>query len=341
VPDVYEGGRAFESVNEPTTNEVGQPPFTMTGHKLHADSEADVLGVLDIDGDGILSARELSEARRGRNDKNPGKAAQHAKLFERDRAEQCKKEFAFELRSLQGGLSEAEWAEKLDDVHGTYLRNMAGETMQDIWNICKSDMLRTQVFMVAERWAKHNDKVWCYRFDGYDKKMGFHGWDVAPTFGNPMVDMFNGWTTKMFEAGVDVDDSGYVAYYEPSRRDMFDSLHEDIRGCWTEFVGAADRLGGEAGDPGWKPFARLGDNHMIFNYPTSEEESTTEGNMTRAMRARREKMKKAKAKFGKFLEGEMSSDEEFKEPEKEVTGIEKMVELIDTQSRKMIDSVAW
>ena len=26
VPDVYEGGRAFESVNDPTTYDVGLPP---------------------------------------------------------------------------------------------------------------------------------------------------------------------------------------------------------------------------------------------------------------------------------------------------------------------------
>jgi hypothetical protein len=30
----------------------------------------------------------------------------------------------------------------------------------------------------------------------------------------------------MFEAGVDVDDSGYTACYEPTRSEMFASLHE-------------------------------------------------------------------------------------------------------------------
>ena len=73
-----------------------------------------------------------------------------------------------------------------------------------------------------------------------------------------------------FQAGVDVDDSGFTAYYEPTREAMFNCLHESIRGAFTEFAGAADRLGGEEGNPGWAPFRVMGDQHMRFHYPECE-----------------------------------------------------------------------
>jgi len=341
VPDVYEGGRAFESVNDPRTYDVGLPPFTMHGVKLRAASESEIMAMLDVDGDGILSDQEIKEAKRGRVGKNPSKAAGYARKFNAERAEQMRHEMRFELRGMQGVLSDAAWETMITDVLKAYKRQMANETEQEIWNLIKSDMLMAQVYMVATRWARHNSHVWCYRFDGCEQKLAYHGWDVAPTFGNPMLDMFPGWTTKMFEAGVDVDDSGFTAHYEPSRADMFNKLHEDIRSCWTEFVGAADRLGGMPGNPGWTPFANLGDPHMRFNFPESQESSTTEEQMSRAMRARRAKRIKEKAKYGKFLEAELSSDEEFKEMVIETTGIEEMTTLMEDRCSAMIGAVAW
>ena len=49
-----------------------------------------------------------------------------------------------------------------------------------------------------------------------------------------------------------------------------------MRGAFTEFAGAADRLGGEEGNPGWGSFRQLGDPHYRFEYPKSDEHSTTE-----------------------------------------------------------------
>ena len=51
--------------------------------------------------------------------------------------------------------------------------------------------------------------------------------------------------------------------------------------------------------------------------------------ISKAAKARRSKLIKEKAKFGKFLEEQMSSDEEFQEPPKEEAGIEALVTLMD------------
>ena len=63
--------------------------------------------------------------------------------------------------------------------------------------------------------------------------------------------------------------------------------------------------------------------------------------MSRAMRARRAKRIKEKAKYGKFLEAELSSDEEFKEMVIETTGIEEMTTLMEDRCSAMIGAVAW
>jgi hypothetical protein len=112
-----------------------------------------------------------------------------------------------------------------------------------------------------------------------------------------------------------------------------------VGGAFTEFAGAADRLGGEDGNPGWAPFRRLGDAHMRFHYPASEVTSSTEV-VPKAVKARRAKLMKDKAKFGKSLEG-LSSDDEFVEPEKEVAGVELLVRLLDQHFQKVYDVPAY
>ena len=48
---------------------------------------------------------------------------------------------------------------------------------------------------------------------------------------------------------------------------------------------------------------------------------------------------KEKKKFGKFLEGEMSSDEEFTDPPKELAGIEVMMDILNESYDNIIPEI--
>lgn len=61
--------------------------------------------------------------------------------------------------------------------------------------------------------------------------------------------------------------------------------------------------------------------------------------ISKAAKARRTKLMKEKAKFGKFLEEQMSSDEEFQEPPHEEAGIEHMVRLMDASYTRIAREV--
>jgi len=334
IADVYEGGRAFESLNDPRDYEVGLPPFVMLGHKLFAPSEAGLIKFLDVDGDGDISLKELHAARRGKGkDRN---AAEYAVRFNQERADQMRAELHAELKALQGDIPADLWAAELEGIIGAYGRHAEGMREQEIYNMIKSDLMAAQVFMVAQRQACHAP-VWCYRFDGFEGCMSFHGWDVAPLFGNPMTGHCAGWTKSLFEARVDTDDSGMTGCHEPSRKMMFDALHRDMSNAVLSLAGVPGcgievALGGTAGTPGWQPFTQLGDVAMCFTYPEAQLLTTTaeEGNI--ATRARQEKLRKQKAKFGKFIMDEMSSDEEFQEPPpRTLAGIEALTILLDRQ----------
>lgn len=73
VPDVYQGGNTFESVNDPRSYEFGLPPFLMHGLGLWAESEEEAKKLLDVDGDGILTHKELVDGLYGRLHGDPKK----------------------------------------------------------------------------------------------------------------------------------------------------------------------------------------------------------------------------------------------------------------------------
>ena len=95
--------------------------------------------------------------------------------------------------------SPADWTEALKAMVKQYKVQYSGEEAQELWNIIKSDCLMAQTYMVAERWARHTPHVWCYRYDGMDHKMAYHGWEVAPLFGNSCAGLSEAWTREMFE----------------------------------------------------------------------------------------------------------------------------------------------
>ena len=113
--------------------------------------------------------------------------------------------FGARTHSIEDAVRRCEWffmgLGKLKSIGGkrvvaeklvaTYCETEAGDagaaskdSPQHIWNRLASDMaFGASTVMVASRQAKHNPATWSYRFDGFNKRNAFHGWELGLVFG--------------------------------------------------------------------------------------------------------------------------------------------------------------